>query len=45
MNISQYFSSVFPVAQYQLKHETVYYDWSYLQMLITQDHSQQLTLS
>ena len=37
MNISQYFSSVFPVAQYQLKHETVYYDWSYLQMLITQD--------
>ena len=45
MNISQHFSSVFLAAAYEPKNETVYYDWSYLQMQIIQGHSQHLRLS
>ena len=36
---------MFPAAAYQPKNETVYYDWSYLQMQIIQDHSQHVRLS
>ena len=33
---------MFPVAAYQLKTETIYHDWLYLQMQIIQDHFQHL---
>ena len=32
---------MFPVEAYQLKNETVYYDWLHLQMQIIQDRFQQ----
>ena len=36
---------MFPVAVYQIKNETIYYDWSNLQVEIIQDHYHHLRLS